>query len=211
MISIQLFADGSVMMKNTRKFYGGNYASFNKRFREMPPEERIRHHQKLVAGISQAALPQGFYKTDYETYPGIEEFSVTAENYAIRQGNYLYLDLPSLISALEGVNGDTRRNPLYLTQNKKALINLEVTLPEGVKAVSVMPPEKVVMPVTHSGEIVLETELEYDEEGRQTMLKIREHMDLNPAVIMPEEYPQLLETQRVLSHPSSQMILLELE
>jgi len=59
---------------------------------------------------------------------------------------------------------------------------------------------------------LLETELLYDEEEhRPTMLKIREHMDLNPAVIMPEEYPQLLETQRVLSHPSSQMILLELE
>ena len=211
-ISIELMANGNVVMKNTRKVYGGDYASFNKRFFEMPPEERIRYHQKLVSGISQAAEPQGSYITDYETYPGVEEFSVTAEDYAIRQGNYLYLDLPGLISALEGVNGDMRKNPVYLTQNRKSSITLEVALPKGVKAVSIMPPEKMAMPVRHSGEILLETELVYDEENhRPAILNIRQHVDLDPAVIMPEEYPQLLQTQRILSHPRSQMILLELE
>ena len=211
-ISIELSAQGDVMMKTTRRYYGGEFASFHKRFREMPPEERVRHHQKLVSSISQAAQPKGFYITDYESYPGTEEFSVTAQGYATRQGNYLYLDLPGLIRALDGVSGETRKNPLYLSQNKKRSITLDVALPAGIKTVQFLPPENETQPVRHSGKISLNTRLEYiGESSRPVKLIIRQDMDLDPAVIMPEEYPQIVETHRVLSHPRSHMILLELE
>jgi hypothetical protein len=211
-ISINLESNGDITMKNTRKLYGQEFASFSKKFREMPPEERSRHHEQLVSAQSQAAVAQGEYITDYNSYPGVEEFSLNAASYATRQDKYLYLSLPGLVSELAGVNGSDRKNPLYRPDYNSNDITIEVVLPSGVRSVQVLPPQNLTVPIKRAGEISLATQLEYDEDNRELKsLIVREQIDLAPAVIMPGQYPQLLEAQRILSHPGAQMIVVEME
>jgi hypothetical protein len=211
-ISITLEPNGDITMKKTRKLYGQEFSSFSKEFREMPPEERSRHHEQLVSAQSQAAVAKGEYITDYDSYPGIEEFSLTAANYATRQDKYLYLSLPGLFRELAGVNGSDRKNPLYRPGYDNSDITIEVVLPSGVRSVQVLPPQNLTVPIKRAGEISLATQLEYDEENSTLKsLIVREQIDLAPAIIMPGQYPQLLEAQRILSHPASQMITVEME
>ncbi|MBN2298517.1 MAG: DUF3857 domain-containing protein, partial [Deltaproteobacteria bacterium] len=211
-VSIGLSQDGDVVMKKSTMFYGQDFASFKKRFSEMPPEERDRYHQKLVSSVSQAARPDGGLTTDYDSYPGLEEFSISAGSYAIRQGSYLYLDLPGLISTLRGVGNDTRKNPLYSPSMKKGTVTIDVVLPERVKGIQLMPPERMNLSPGRMGELDLETRLVYDQEGLSPAgIVVREDIRFDPAVILPEEYPQLLDVQRTLSRPGSRMIVLEME
>ena len=211
-ISIELTQKGDVVMKKTSRFYGQAFASFKKRFSEMPPEERDRYYQKLVSSVSQAARPDGELITDYDSYPGVEEFTIRAESYAIRQGSYLYLDLPGLISTLRGVGNDARKNPLYFPSFKKGTVIIDVALPEEVKGIQLMPPEKMHLSPGRLGQLFVETRLIHGEDGLSPKgIIVREDIRFDPAVIMPEEYPQLLEVQRTLSRPGSRMIVLKME
>ncbi len=211
-IRMELGKQGDVVLKKTRTLYGQDFASFNKRFREMPPEERSRHHQELVSAISKQAVAQGEYRTDYQSYPGIEEFSLSAQAYATRQGTYLYLDLPGLVGSLEGVNTEMRKNPIFRSSYHKGEISLEVLLPAGVESVQVLPPEKLTLQVKGSGAIDLETMVVYREgDSEPSVVKIRQRLDLAPALIQAEGYPELLEANRILSYPGSRMVVVEME
>ncbi|HHO75205.1 MAG TPA: DUF3857 domain-containing protein, partial [Deltaproteobacteria bacterium] len=211
-VCLDLTPQGDVVIKKTTSFYGLDFASFRKRFSEMPPEERDRYYQKLVSSISQAARPDGELITDYDSYPGIEEFRVTARSYAIRQGKYLYLDIPGLVSRVHGVGNDTRKNPLYIPTRKNGTIVIDVALPRGMKAIELMPPERIDFTVERMGVLTLETRLVYGEDALMPSgIVVRENIRFDPAVIPPEEYSQLLDVQRVLSRPGSRMIVLEME
>ena len=212
---IELDEDGRTTIKKTSKIYGNKFASFRKKFTEMPPEKRRRYHLEMVASISQAAEADGEYITNYHVYPGVEEFSVKVDNYATRQGDYLYLNLPGLIAGVVGVKRDERKNPIYRNWFSRRHIQLEVILPDGADSIQITPPQALSFPIKRSGEIAMETRFlplaaSSSEITPRRRLSIKQDINLKPVVILPEEYIKLLKANRVLSHQKTRMLLLRI-
>ncbi len=211
-ISIRLSDDGAMVMKERRTYHGKSFGSFHKEFSEMPPEERKRHHEQLLSTISHSAKSAGEYITCYDQYPGYEEISVQVDSYAVRQDGYLYMKIPGLVNILEGVTSDERRSALYQTSSRNARINIEVTLPEGVQDCEVMPHDGLKLGVGKKGSISLKTSLLDAKNGqKKKIVRIRQDIDINPVVVPASEYPELLDNQRILSHPKTNILLLRMK
>lgn len=211
-ISISLTEQGDIVMKQVRTHYGTNFAAFSKQFSEMSPEERKRYHEQAVSAISQSARPIGDLVVRYDTYPATEELTVAIDSYAVRQDGYLYLKVPGLINTLEGVTSDARQNPLYQSGPRKASITAEVELPEGIKACELLPPNGFRVGLGSGGGISMETSVEEAADGKERrVVRIVQDVDIDPVVMYPSDYPELLESQRVISHPRSNLILMRME
>ena len=96
---------------------GMNFAAANRQFSEMTPELQKRYFQRVVTAISQSAKPVGKLKTDFKSYPGEEQFTVTVDRFAVTEGKYLYLALPENIFAnIIKVGEPVRDNPYSLSK-----------------------------------------------------------------------------------------------
>ena len=211
-IFINLSEQGDIVMKQVRTYYGTNYAALSKQFSEMSPEERKRYQEQMVSAISQSARPVGDLVVRYDTYPATEELTVAIDSYAVRQDDYLYLKVPGLINMLEGVTSDTRQNPLYQSGSRKARITVEVELPDGIKCCELLPPEDFRVGMGSGGGISMETSVAEAADGRKReVVRILQDVDIDPVVIAPSDYPGLLESQRIISHPRSNLILVRMK
>jgi len=207
--SLKLLENGDVTIKKKRRIYGMDFARFHKQIDEMSPEERRRHHQKLVNSISRSARATDTYITNYNVYPAVEEFSVRVDNFAARQGDFLYLKLPGLITGIEGVERDKRNYPMYRDRYSRLHITIKVTLPEGIDSFQVTPPEFLSFPVERSGKITLKTSPAPSSAVR--CLTIQQDVNLKPVVVLPDEYPKLLRANHVLGQAKTRMLLLKLK
>jgi len=80
-------ANGDTVIRKRTNYYGSGYADARKRFTEMVPEERRRYFLEAVAQISQAATAEGDLETSFDSYPGVEQFTVRVPRYAIHTGD----------------------------------------------------------------------------------------------------------------------------
>ena len=204
---LRLFENGDAIIKKTRKFYGMDFARFHKKLKEMPPEKLRRYHQKQVALISQSAIEEGKYINNCNVYPAVEEFSVRAKKYATRQGDYLYLKLPGLINSIGGAEKSKRENPMYRKRSARQYINVEVILPCEVDSVKASPPESIMLPIKRSGQIIMKSGLSSD---GHLSISLGQDINLEPVVVTPEEYPQLVIANRILGQLKTRMLLLKL-
>ena len=81
---INLDKDGNALVTKTCTYYGTDFAQANRKFTEMPPEERRRYQQESMAEISQAAEAEGELFTDFKSYPGREILKVRVPRFAVR-------------------------------------------------------------------------------------------------------------------------------
>ncbi|HOP47635.1 MAG TPA: DUF3857 domain-containing protein, partial [Desulfobacteraceae bacterium] len=215
-IEIRLNADGKADIRKKTTFYGNDYALFRRKLSEMRPEERRRHHLEMVSSISLSARPGSEYITDYDVYPGIEEFSVLSPDYAIRQGNFLYFKIPGLIKGIEGVNTGERENPLYREKFNRNSVRIVVELPEEMKSIEISPPRELLFLIDRSGKIEMHTDKifkdQYSEvQSLRRQLSVQQNLDLSPVVVMQDEYPNLFEINRVLGQARTRTLLLEMK
>jgi hypothetical protein len=208
-VSVSLNEDGSARVKTTRKYFGMDFAAFHRKFAEMPPEIRRRHHLDLVATVGQGAVADGDYVAKFDVYPGMEEFGAYMEGFGVRQGDFLYLNIPGLISHLEGVEEDRRENPLYRDRASRKQIEVTVTLPDGVEAIEVAPGSFSV-PVGNGGTFCMKTQVP-DLKAPGKVLSIIQTSDIGPFMATAEEYPALLELDRRLGHPDAHTLVLRMK
>jgi hypothetical protein len=116
------------------------------------------------------------------------------------------------VNILEGVTSDKRKNPLYQAEPRKARIVAEVTLPEGVDACEALPPDGLSIPMGKEGGITMKTALVNDKDGKGPgKVRITQDIDIRPVIVPPEDYPDLLDYQRILSHPKANLLLLRMK
>ena len=213
--SIELKQNGDALIRKKRLIYGTGYGSFRKGYKEMPPEEQRRRFQEIVSSISKAAVAESPYMVSCDTYPAVEEFTVSVPSYAVRQDDRLSLFIPGIAASVAGVTGDERFNPLYRDYPTHSIMTVEVLLPEGVRSIEAMPPESVRYHMPGSGDITLETKVvsppsdNSDHPGR-TRIVVVQRMDLKPMLLMPDEYPALLDIQSSLSHPRMRTLMVRM-
>jgi hypothetical protein len=200
---LRLDGDGKAHITRTVRYYGGGYAANHRKFSEMPPEERRRYHQEVLSGLSQGAEADGDPVTEFGDYPGIETVSATIPDFAVRDGDFLYFSLPASLRNLLGLRSDTRSGPLYWGGHNRFRIRTTVQLPPEFRE-AVLLPEPFFWSAPGDGGTVW-VGIEMAEDGR---LELIHDVDLQPTVLPPDAYQELLGINRQLSHPDSRTVLL---
>ncbi len=204
-LALDVAEDGSASLRVRRTHHGMNNAAWRKHFSELPPEERRRYHQEQVAGISQNAVADGPLATRFEGHPGIEEFAVQIDRFAVRDGDRLYFILPLSPVSLPGLTSDARANPVYWDGAVRDRVEIAVRLPAGFGAVEIAPPD-LAWTGDGAGRIATETK-----RGTDGSLRITRTVDLDPVLFPATNYPALLDLDRDLKHPRLRTVMVKRE
>ena len=199
--SISLAKDGQAQIAITRHYFGSAYNGKHRYFAELPPEERRRYYQELITSVAQGARPAGDLVTDFNTYPGTEQFTVTVDHYAVADGKYLYFDLPFTPSLLP-VGSDDRTLPLFINGEGHNKITTDISLPPEFQKLIIAPlNEKLQAAGGGTARVTIAS--------AGGKFRLTHDLDITPAILPPSDYPQLLKTESSLREKSSKAFLLE--
>lgn len=202
--ALDLHPDGSLDMELMQSYYGTAFSGFRRRFAEMTPEKFRRYQEKAVAAIAQSATLAEDLALDYSSYPGSKIISVKIENYAVRDGDWLYLNLPAGLTGLFHYSKETRENPLYLANPLRSRISYSLKLPAGYLPL-VFPRDFEWRSRSGAGQIRFTTDYNPD----QRELKIVQQAEIKPALIPESEYPLVRGVGNRLADLASRMIVLK--
>ncbi len=204
---LTLTPEGDARIAVTRKNYGEWFGARHKMFDELPPEERSRFYQEMVAEISQAAVADSNLVTNFDSYPGTETYSVQVKRYAVRDGDYLYFELPRSLGHLFGLRSDTHENPYYHDGDQSLRITTVVELPKGFSNV-VLAPAQSQWKLPAGGGTVRVRVAKQDASGdARTTLTFIHEVDLNPFILDSATYADLLEIEKQLTHAQARTVL----
>jgi len=205
MYDVVLDEHGDALITRRRKYYGTAFGAFKRQYAEMTPEQRRRHYLELVAGVSHAARAASDLLTQYERYPGVEEFTVRVPRYAVRDGRSLYGTLPAGALTLPGLRADTRSTPYYWDSDSDMTITTRVLAPAKFADAQLLPAAYTWYAPEQSGFIRCSSSWHT---GATNTLTVNQEVRLRAAVIPADEYPALLEANRRLTHAGMRTILL---
>jgi hypothetical protein len=193
---------GKVRMGIRREYSGASYGKMNKFFSELPPEERNRYFQEAVSQVAQGARPVGGLRTDFGVYPGVEEFTVEIDHYAVVDGRYLYFDLPYAMRLFPAYT-DRHTLPLFIRDDHVETIHTEIGFPAGFKRVVIAPKNESLTAPDGAGSFQV-TAAEADGSWSAT-----QELSARPSVVAPGDYGALLSIESSLENKSSRLLLLE--
>jgi hypothetical protein len=201
--AVSLAKDGKAQIEISRWFYGQTYNDNNEFFSELPPEEREHYFQEAVSRVAQGARPVSDLTTKFDTYPGLERFTVKMDNFAVADGKYFYFNLPFTASLFDSL-AEHRALPLYVSEADENDFRAEIELPGGYRASGIAPKsEKLVAPGGSEARIT-----DTDDGGKRV---ITEQFETKPGIIKPKDYSELLSIQSTLGQKSATTFLLEQE
>jgi transglutaminase-like putative cysteine protease len=194
--------NGQSQMGIAWHYYGENYNSKKRFFSELPPEERRRYFQEIVSNVAQGARPVGDLATDFDAYPGVEKFTIAIDNYSVVDGNYSYFNLP-FAPSLFPAGAERRALPMLVSRDSESTIRAEIELPPGFRHVDVEPRNQNLDAPAGAGKARITTA---NENGKCI---ITYQLDTSPAIVSPNDYPNLLEVESALARKSAKLFLLE--
>ncbi|MFA6569170.1 MAG: DUF3857 domain-containing protein [Victivallales bacterium] len=207
---IELSETGQARIRKHMEYFGNQFTSNNMKFAEMTPEMRKRYHQGLVSAISQSAKPEGELATNFDSYPGSEDFSVTVDKYAVRDGNLLYLMLPESLSGILNVASEKRVNPFFYPGNINLRKEFTIVFPEThYSECSILPPGICIdIPCGESGKI--ETSSSNSAIGKDRTFVMKQQIYLKPFIYTNLQYEDfLLKINGRITNPRMRSILIE--
>jgi hypothetical protein len=199
--SLLLDKSGRTRIGVSRSYYGANYNAKHRFFAELPPEERKRYFQETVSEVAQGARPVGDLTTTFDTYPGLEQFSVIVDDYGVTAGKYLYFNLPFTPSLIPA-GADQRILPLLISHGSKNTIRTEIELPSEFRRMVVAPgSEDLTVAGGEKARII----------AKKTFggYVVTDEFETTPAIISPHDYQAMLKVEATLSRKSSKVFLLE--
>jgi len=205
--TITLEATGAATITQSCKYYGMSDAQFSQKIAEMPPEKKDRYHQQQMAKISQAAKASSIYKTDIHHYPSTEQFSVKVNSYAVKDRNYVYLEIPGFSMGLAGVRKDKRSHPLYRPYFSRKVVLVDIITPNNFH--SVIAPKNIRQAFAPDCLISMQTVKKHY--GLSQGLNIQQFIDIAPILIDTNDYNDFLNLHRQLNHMASRMLLFEIK
>jgi hypothetical protein len=200
--TLSLDGSGKTQLGISRHYFGTEYNAKRRFFSELPPEERRRYFQEVVSGVTQGAQPAGDLTTQFDTYPGVEQFAVQVDNYAVLDGKYLYFDLPFTPSFLPAMT-DHRSLPLFISHHNENTVRTEIELPASFKQVVIAPTGRE-LTVPDGGGVA--RTVSKNEDGK---FVLTHDFETWPAIIDPKDYGQLLKVESTLGQRASRAFLLQ--
>jgi len=145
--------------------------------------------------------------TNFDSYPGTESYRVQVQKYAVRDGDYLYFELPRSLSHPFGLRSDTHENPFYQGGDQTLRITTIVELPKGFSNVVLAPGQKEwKLPAGGGTARVRVTKQDAQGDG-PTVLTFTHEVDLNPFILESASYGDLLEIEKQLTHAEARTVL----
>ena len=200
--TVALKRDGQAQIGVTRRYFGSEFDGKKRYFSELPPEERRRYYQEVVSGVAQGARPAGDLVTKFDTYPGVEKYSVTVDHYAVVDGKYLYFDLP-FTASLFPAGADARQLPLFIAYGSRSRIRAEITLPPEFRRLVIAPPGEKLSAAGETARVTTSS-------GKGKFV-LTDELHTTPAIVAPADYPSLLKAESALRQKSSRAFLLQTE
>ncbi len=204
---LTLTPEGDARIAVTRKNYGEWFGVRHKMFDEMPPEERNRFYQEMVAEISQAAVADSNLVTNFDSYPGTETYNVQVKRYAVRDGDYLYFELPRSLEHLFGLRSDTHENPYYQDGDQSLRITTVVELPKGFSNVVLAPAQRQWKLPAGGGTARVRVVAQPPSAKGSAILTFVHEVDLNPFLLDSANYADLLDIEKQLTHAQARTVL----
>ena len=182
-MSIDLNETGAARITVSNSTWGVSVAGLRKRYSEMLPEMRSRHHTELVGEIAESAEAISELKTDVEGYPFVLTHSVYASNYAAKNGDALTLVVPGLGGTFLPSGESGRKSPFGIGRRLRPSIYLrEVIFPEGYAAIEYLPdPWEISLPGEGSARVRFSYEKSM-KDGRLRILFREEHLPAGAAM-----------------------------
>ena len=193
---------GSVRIGIRLEYYGTAFGEKNKFFSELPPEERRRYFQEAVSQVAQGARPVGDLTTKFDGYPGVEQFTVEIDHYAVVDGKYLYFDLPYSLHLYPAYT-DRHTLPLLIRAPRLETFRTEIELPPGFRRVVIAPGNMDLVAPSGAGDVHVS--------AKQAGVdwSVAQELSGRPSMVAPEDYPALLSVESALENKSSRLLLLE--
>ena len=200
--SLSFTDSGKTRIGVSRRYFGGDFGGRNRFFSELPPEEKRRYFQEAVSAVSQGARPVADLATHFDAYPGVEEFAVEVDNYAVVDGRYFYFGLP-FVPSLFPPGADHRFLPLFVSHATRSTIRTEMDLPASFKKMVIAPATEELVAPDGSGRVRTTSQVE------GTKYVLTHEFTTSPAIIAPADYPELLKLQAEVGRKSSRTFLLQ--
>ncbi len=205
--------DGSADLTLKEKYSGMNAAGKKRFFSEITPELLKRYEQTLVVSISENATIVKGLTFSLNPNDVTESITVKIDRFAVKDGNYMQFNLPnnpvaSLIRALP----EKRDNPYLIINSALLKSTYRISLPQSFRDVLMIPPVlsfKLGMDDKTGNNSGLNLRMEHYKE--KNILNIDLTAQLNPVMLDELQYPSLVAAQAQLSHPSMNIVLLELK
>ena len=156
----------------------------------------------MVSSISQGARPVSDLVTKFDGYPGLEQFTVEINNYAVASGNYFYFDLP-FTPSLFPPGADQRALPLFIAHRSEHNIRTEIDMPSGFHHLVMAPKLLTLEAPAGTGKATISVD------NRDGKCIIAHDLETWPGIVDPKEYAGLLDTEATLEKKSSRLFLLE--
>lgn len=206
---------GDALITRRTAYYGMDHARFTKEYAEKTPEELRRSYEEIVSAVSRTAVAVTPRTVFAETYPACEEYTVRVPSYAVRQGDLLSMELPTVIQGLGFVSSDERVNPLYRDTERTMRGTLEVVLPAGAWEIVQMPAGNRSFDLSGLGTIEMSASLEQtspERAGTGSRMRFRheQRIENRAGFLAPEGFPDLLAIHRVLSHPGFRTLVVRM-
>jgi hypothetical protein len=193
---------GKTRLTTTSLYYGVDFNHKRRYFAELPPEERRRYFQGLVSEVAQGARPVGELVTQFDSYPGREEFTVEIDRYSVVDGKYSYFDLPFTPMLFPG-GADERSLPLFIGQQRQYTVRTEINLPPSFRQVDIAPAHQNLSVPGGAGKATVTAR---EKNGK---FVLTHQFETSPAIVTPEQYPAMLKLESTLENKSSKVFLLE--
>ena len=201
--AISLSDDGKARIQISRWFYGEAYNDDNEYFSELPPEERNHYFQEAVSRVAQGARAVSDLTTKFDTYPGLEQFTVELDNYGVLDGKYLYFNLPFTPALFDTLSGQ-RALPYFLTDQSENILRAEIELPTGFRETDIAPHNETLLAPGGSKAQIKQIVVD----GKAV---VTGEFQTQPGIISLKHYPALLNIQSALGSRSGTTFLLERE
>jgi len=190
-----------------KESFGSDYAAMKKFYKELTPEKREREFATLCTSLSLTAQAIGKLKADFDTYPGILEFTVRIPDFAVINGNLSYLRLPSFLSGMINLSRKSRMNPYALDESLQTAIHVLFRTSSDFSAVRFLPEE--FSWISPSGRNTIEQQIILGKFPGEKRFLIT--VQMQPENIAPENYNLLLDLENKLTHPRFRTIILQQE
>ena len=136
---ISVRENGAVDMDVENLLYGLGVGSFRQRYIEMLPEDRSRHYQGMLSGLSQGATATSDLTTDTASYPARLAFSCMVPDFAVVGEDSVKLTIPDFGTQLFPLYGQKRQNPLGVAGGSRQENRYIITFPEGYTEIEHLP------------------------------------------------------------------------
>ena len=206
---IDINDDGSAVITERVFVRGTSFGDQRRFYAQLPPEERNRHYQSILANLSQNARPiTPDLTTDFHNYPGEIYYAAKVADFATLDGDFCYFTLPIFLGGpLEIAKTNHRFNPINW-QLRNQVEEIIVSLPPNYPNALLVPTNYTWKAPAAGGTISWLCTQNTTASGQGKELHFTYQVNTLPAILLPQHFPSLQEALRHLQHPSATTILL---